>query len=42
MLILKADDVRNALPMDEAIEAMKKAYASLSSGTASLFQAVKP
>lgn len=34
MLILTADDVRKALPMDEAIEAMKKAYASLSSGTA--------
>ena len=34
MLILAADDVRKALPMREAIEAMKKAYASLSSGTA--------
>jgi ornithine cyclodeaminase/alanine dehydrogenase-like protein (mu-crystallin family) len=34
MLILTADDVRKALPMKEAIEAMKKAYASLSSGTA--------
>lgn len=34
MLILTADDVRRALPMNEAIEAMKKAYASLSSGTA--------
>ena len=34
MLILTADDVRRALPMDEAIEAMKKAYASLSDGTA--------
>jgi ornithine cyclodeaminase/alanine dehydrogenase-like protein (mu-crystallin family) len=34
MLILTADDVRNALPMNEAIEAMKKAYASLSNGTA--------
>src|SRR5215213_8278116 len=34
MLILTADDVRKALPMNEAIEAMKKAYASLSSGTA--------
>lgn len=31
MLILTADDVRKALPMDEAIEAMKSAYASLSS-----------
>ena len=34
MLILTADDVRKALPMSEAIEAMKKAYASLSNGTA--------
>jgi ornithine cyclodeaminase/alanine dehydrogenase-like protein (mu-crystallin family) len=34
MLILTADEVRKALPMDEAIEAMKKAYASLSNGTA--------
>ena len=34
MLILTADDVRQALPMNEAIEAMKKAYASLSDGTA--------
>lgn len=34
MLILTADDVRRALPMNEAIEAMKKAYASLSNGTA--------
>src|SRR5215208_5436406 len=34
MLILTADDVRKALPMNEAIEAMKKAYASLSNGTA--------
>ena len=34
MLILTADEVRKALPMDEAIEAMKKAYASLSEGTA--------
>ena len=34
MLILTADDVRKALPMNEAIEAMKTAYASLSSGTA--------
>jgi len=33
MLILTADDVRKALPMNEAIEAMKKAYASLSNGT---------
>jgi ornithine cyclodeaminase/alanine dehydrogenase-like protein (mu-crystallin family) len=34
MLILTADDVRKALPMNEAIEAMKKAYVSLSEGTA--------
>jgi ornithine cyclodeaminase/alanine dehydrogenase-like protein (mu-crystallin family) len=34
MLILTADDVRSALPMNEAIEAMKNAYAALSSGTA--------
>lgn len=34
MLILTADDVRKALPMNEAIEAMKQAYASLSDGRA--------
>ena len=34
MLILSADDVRKALPMNEAIEAMKSAYAALSNGTA--------
>ena len=34
MLILTADDVRKALPMHEAIEAMKNAYASLTNGTA--------
>jgi ornithine cyclodeaminase len=34
MLILTADEVRNALPMKEAIEAMKRAYASLSDGKA--------
>ena len=34
MLILTADEVRKALPMGEAIEAMKRAYASLSEGTA--------
>src|SRR6186997_805084 len=34
MLILSADEVRKALPMNEAIEAMKKAFASLSDGTA--------
>ena len=34
MLVLTAEEVRLALPMKEAIEAMKNAYASLSSGTA--------
>jgi ornithine cyclodeaminase/alanine dehydrogenase-like protein (mu-crystallin family) len=34
MLILTADDVRKALPMNEAIQAIKEAYASLSSGMA--------
>lgn len=34
MIILTAADVRKALPMDEAIEAMKDAYASLSDGRA--------
>ena len=34
MLVLTAEDVRQALPMKEAIEAMKTAYASLSSGNA--------
>jgi ornithine cyclodeaminase len=34
MLILNADEVRQALPMDQAIKAMKDAYASLSGGTA--------
>ena len=34
MLLLTADEVRRALPMNEAIEAMKNAYASLSNGTA--------
>jgi ornithine cyclodeaminase/alanine dehydrogenase-like protein (mu-crystallin family) len=34
MLLLTAEDVRKALPMHEAIEAMKNAYASLSKGTA--------
>lgn len=32
MLILTAEDVRKALPMSEAIQAMKEAYASLSNG----------
>ncbi len=34
MLILNANDLRKALPMDETIEAMKQAYASLSAGKA--------
>lgn len=34
MLILTADDVRKALPMRDAIQAMKSAYASLSDGRA--------
>ena len=34
MLILTADDVKKALPMQETIEAMKQAYASLSDGKA--------
>jgi len=34
MLLLTAEDVRKALPMNEAIETMKSAYASLSGGTA--------
>lgn len=34
MLLLNAADVRKALPMNEAIEAMKHAYASLSAGAA--------
>jgi len=34
MLILNADEVRQALPMKQVIEAMKGAYASLSNGTA--------
>lgn len=34
MLILNADEVRQALPMDQTIAAMKDAYASLSAGRA--------
>jgi len=34
MLVLTAEDVRRALPMGEAIAAMKKAYASFSDGRA--------
>jgi ornithine cyclodeaminase len=34
MLILNADEVRAALPMGDAIEAMRRAYASLSDGKA--------
>lgn len=36
MLILNADDVRRALPMRDAIEAMKQAFAALSSGRATV------
>ncbi len=36
MLILTADEVRKALPMDETIQAMKNAYASLSDGKANV------
>lgn len=36
MLILTADDVRKALPMNDAIRAMKDAYASFSNGTAAV------
>lgn len=34
MLILNADEVRRALPMDQTIEVMKQAYAALSDGRA--------
>jgi alanine dehydrogenase len=34
MLLLTAENVRKALPMNETIEAMKRAYASLSNGKA--------
>jgi ornithine cyclodeaminase/alanine dehydrogenase-like protein (mu-crystallin family) len=34
MLILNADEIRKVLPMKDAIEAMKRAYASLSDGKA--------
>jgi ornithine cyclodeaminase len=34
LIILQAEDIREALPMGEAIETMKKAYAALSSGEA--------
>ena len=34
MLILNADEIRKVLPMKAAIEAMKRAYASLSDGKA--------
>src|SRR5262245_9322765 len=36
MLILNADEVRQALPMDQTIAAMRDAYASLSNGTAAV------
>jgi len=34
MLILNAEEIRRALPMDQTIDAMKEAFASLSSGIA--------
>ncbi|MGB2824899.1 MAG: ornithine cyclodeaminase, partial [Phycisphaerae bacterium] len=34
MLVLNADDVRRALPMAAAIEAMRQAFAALSAGRA--------
>jgi ornithine cyclodeaminase len=40
MLILNADAVREALPMPQAIEAMKEAFAALSSGQAEIPQRV--
>ncbi|MBL8050306.1 MAG: hypothetical protein JNM46_03710, partial [Anaerolineales bacterium] len=40
MLILNAKDVRTSLPMKEAIEAMKVAYASLSDGSADVPQRI--
>ncbi|HKY54730.1 MAG TPA: hypothetical protein VJM08_10510 [Anaerolineales bacterium] len=36
MLILNAEEVRQALPMKQAIAAMKEAYAALSNGTATV------
>jgi len=36
MIILKADDVRNTLPMEATIEAMKQAFAALSNGQAEI------
>ena len=38
MLVLNADDVRQALPMGAAIEAMKRAFAALSDGRAEVPQ----
>ena len=38
MIILNAEDVRQALPMDETIAAIKRAYAALSDGRAELPQ----
>lgn len=40
MLILNAEDVKTTLPMKEAIEAMKAAYASLTDGTADVPQRI--
>ena len=34
MIVLQAADVRKALPMDETITAMKRAFAALSDGRA--------
>lgn len=39
--ILTADDVRQALPMDQAVEAMKTAYADLSAGAADIPQRLR-
>jgi len=36
VLVLNAEEVRNALPMRDAIEAMKRAYAALSGGRANV------
>ena len=41
MLILSADDVSRALPMEQTVEAMKSAYTALSSGQAQVPQRVR-
>lgn len=38
MIVLKGEDVRRALPMDQTIEGIKRAYAALSGGRAELPQ----